>query len=815
MFKKELIAIFFIIIIVLIGYHEVFLGANFFTNADPPGSSHLTYRTPINGWRPDIRFGGSLFLGDPGESHPWSLTSLFEKIPLSQKDSYSFLVILLGICTALSLYFFLRQVVPELGRYVAILAPLSVFCQEQFNSQHARLRCTLSVGVPLFLMLLYSFYKKPRLLHYFFASLLFWFVAFMGTLWGLTQMLTIGVLFSILYTLYFKEDLRLMVIKFFSIYILGNLTMICLGMWVFYSFFWEYIHIEYMREKIATFPSQLHLLPSLYDIFELFIRFLYVEWLPINLDLPGIPWRPLGHFFNALMIMPLITVFFIFHRSKNFWEYALKWLVILIVAQYGLVKLFPFYGDILAFISHKSSTIINTIIYEGGYFPLQIGLIAIFLSKASKKNSTIKKLWASRIQTGIAYLLITSYFCLLLFALISILLPELIPTVISYVVQTFGPQHLGNYSNEFLIYVVSFIIRRLQHAMSWHAILFYVSSILLVALFIKNKWFLNNPNKQKVLIPSLLLLNGIMFSWTVYPLNYEKLFFEKHAPHLPNFKPTDRFYYTGVYYKDLPGKETIEKFKENWVNLEGQGDREYLIGEFIPPSLNLSTAFHFIPTDVGNFIFKIFNVDKTTKIRQPRELSQGPFVSSELLDMGAVNHYYSRVPIPDLPKNLSLIYKGKQLYIYKNLSAWPYFYLAKNLKVKTNSEYPHVQQNTAYIEKKEDFFSLSKEAGKARLKMKEFLYGRMVFDFESKQKEFLVIADAWHPLWKTKANGDYLPIIKTNEIFKGVILPAGKYDITVFFDYSPYLVGIYLSVIFWILFSVGMFLAWKYRSEDF
>ncbi|KKR79536.1 MAG: hypothetical protein UU24_C0006G0030 [Candidatus Nomurabacteria bacterium GW2011_GWA2_40_9] len=262
-------------------------------------------------------------------------------------------------------------------------------------------------------------------------------------------------------------------------------------------------------------------------------------------------------------------------------------------------------------------------------------------------------------------------------------------------------------------------------------------------------------------------------------------------------------------------KETIEKFKENWVNLEGQGDREYLIGEFIPPSLNLSTAFHFMPTDVGNFIFKIFNVDKTTKIRQPRELSQGPFVSSELLDMGAVNHYYSRVPIPDLPKNLSLIYKGKQLYIYKNLSAWPYFYLAKNLKVKTNSEYPHVQRNTAYIEKKEDFFSLSKEAGKARLKMKEFLYGRMVFDFESKQKEFLVIADAWHPLWKTKANGDYLPIIKTNEIFKGVILPAGKYDITVFFDYSPYLVGIYLSVIFWILFSVGMFLAWKYRSEDF
>ncbi|MEK7790363.1 MAG: hypothetical protein AAB309_01910, partial [Deltaproteobacteria bacterium] len=62
-FGDDLIPILFIIAIILFGYHEIFLGANFFTFKDPIGMSDATYYTPLNGWRPDIRFGISFFFG--------------------------------------------------------------------------------------------------------------------------------------------------------------------------------------------------------------------------------------------------------------------------------------------------------------------------------------------------------------------------------------------------------------------------------------------------------------------------------------------------------------------------------------------------------------------------------------------------------------------------------------------------------------------------------------------------------------------------------------------------------------------------------
>ena len=114
---------------------------------------------------------------------------------------------------------------------------------------------------------------------------------------------------------------------------------------------------------------------------------------------------------------------------------------------------------------------------------------------------------------------------------------------------------------------------------------------------------------------------------------------------------------------------------------------------------------------------------------------------------------------------------------------------------------------TAYLAK-EAFFPLHENAGNSSIELKEFSYGKMVFDFSGNNEEFLVIADAWHPFWKAYAGDTSLPVVKANEIFKGVRLPKGKYTLIMEFDTSPYSPGVYVSIIFWILFLSGLF--WVY-----
>jgi hypothetical protein len=424
-------------------------------------------------------------------------------------------------------------------------------------------------------------------------------------------------------------------------------------------------------------------------------------------------------------------------------------------------------------------------------------------------NFFLENSWIKKIYGTIACVLSVCYAGLLLFAIFAILLPDFFPTVLVYLTDKFIPQKVGEFPKDFLLSILPFIVKRLQGAMNGRSFLFYLSSLVLILLFAKNRWLLGVSGKTKVFIPGLLLLNGIMFSWTVYPLNYKKFHFEEHAKKLPGFNPTDRFYHARVDYSDLPAAKTTQRFKDSWI------DREYIIGEEETPGLNLSSSYNFSTNHVGSFIYHIFNDDKIQRLPHIRNLVAGPTLSSKLLDMSAVNYYYSLNEMPSPPQNLSLTYRGKQLYIYKNTSAWPYFYLAKNLEILSDEkkQIQDVKQGTAYIEKK-DSFALSQNAGGGIIKMKEFLFGKMVFDFESPEQELLVIADSWHPLWRARTSSGDLSLIKTNEIFKGIILPAGKYDVTVFFDSSPYLIGIYLSVISWTLFFVCFIFAIKFKRRS-
>ena len=314
---------------------------------------------------------------------------------------------------------------------------------------------------------------------------------------------------------------------------------------------------------------------------------------------------------------------------------------------------------------------------------------------------------------------------------------------------------------------------------------------------------------------SLLLIAAITMSWTVAPLNTKPLIWEEVASELPDFKPTDRLYFVN---HDRGPVRTIEGFKTRTEIVEGP--RTYLntrYGYEESPGLKLHGNKSFTQKNVSEFVYHIFNGDGVARLAQMREITQGPLFFSDLLDMGAVSHYYTRLELQNVPDNLSLIYKSKWLYIYKNLNAWPYFYLAKRLDVKEQGKHlKNVKRGTAYLAE-EDLFKLPEDAGGSNIQLKEFSFGKMIFDFHGDNEEFLVIADAWHPFWGASVGNEKLPVVKANDIFKGIRLPPGEYTLTLLFDTSPYMVGVYISVVSWVIFICGVLWAYsilKFRTRE-
>jgi|GEM_PF-2264301 len=804
--KQELFSIGMIVLIVLAGYYKIFLGADFFIHENYLAESQYTYGNTLgNGWRPDKGLGLSFFFADLGMWHPWGVLTWLERISPSRVFAYNFSIIFLGILSAVALYFFILKILPDVDKRVAVLlAPLIVFCADQGGYHFLRLSISLLVVMPLFLMVLFDYYESPRAVHFFTVAFLFWFVAFLGNLWSLSQLWSLGFVFTIFYVIYFKSSWGKIFGRLFLLYGLAVIVFIALGFWEIYSLLWEKNMVGYVREKAfeltgITYGLNWKMLPHYLG------GLIQAELLPANGSLAGLGNRIFIYVFNVAVIFPLVFLFFLFRRAVNFWEFALKGILVVFVVHYGLLltNIIPGYGPIFAYINHITLKVFT--MYDS-IFPLQVALMAMFIVMMKEDNVSIRNPWGRGLQWVVAFGLLVLYLAMTVFVLIAVLAPALWPyALIEKMLGKVLPSHWGGYSRELLIAIILHNMERLQDMMRWSSILFYATSVGLVVPFLKNQWLQAVSQKSKVWIAALVLANGIFLSWSIFPLNERKSIWEQGAMKNVSFNPTDRFYFIKDPAQKM--KRTLEAFKERWVEVEGGGPREHFIGLLEPPGLSISGLKSFATKDEGEFIYHIFNGDGVQRLINLRLTYGGPLRYSELLDMAAVKYYYSDRPIPNIPDYFTLYAKAKQLYVYKNNLAWPYFYLAKKVDYWKEGEHlKNVQQDTAYVLEK-DKFSLSAGAGLGSVTLKSFRYGQMVFDFNSRLDEFLVVADAWHPLWRAKTADQELKVIRANQIFKGIRLPAGQYELRLFFDPSRYKIGIYISVVSWLLFLIGFGMA--------
>jgi hypothetical protein len=89
---------------------------------------------------------------------------------------------------------------------------------------------------------------------------------------------------------------------------------------------------------------------------------------------------------------------------------------------------------------------------------------------------------------------------------------------------------------------------------------------------------------------------------------------------------------------------------------------------------------------------------------------------------------------------------------------------------------------------------------------------RVVIEAELTSPGLLVLADSYYPGWQARVDGERVPIVATNHLFRGIAVPAGHHSVE--FDYRPSslrsgaaasLVG--LAVLAWLVIS-----AWRRRD---
>ena len=803
------------LVIIISAHYGLFMGHTFFVEPDPVLTfSYDTKDKNFSGWRPDLGAGLTFFFGDPGFFHTWSLSRLWQKLFSDSVWAYNIFILMLLWIACVVMYFILLKTVPRLNRVLMValasLIAINSLRHEFFFQKHWIM---LPISSGLVSIILFDFFKSPSPRHFFLYTLTLSASIFLGSSRILASLLFFVAVFFGLFAYYHglhKSFLELC--QRFKLFFLLNLgagiTILLLGAWVFYSIFLETFLTGYVRDPndlTDTFFAPL----SLLKLLERFLYFLHaglfspdsgVLGLSQNMSIPG--WN------NVSPVFPLVLVFSLFYKSESFWEFSSKFIVVgvLLLQEFldwvpGIFWFFPealnIFGDLKL---HPTVQLYEVI------------LIAIFIQRLQVSEPFRKPLeikFMRSLSIGLSLL----YGSLLMLALGAKFAPVMINAFFQEIFQWLARlREIVAEKKEFLSELISGNIQLFHETMGWFHIFYYGLALLFVLSFSKNKfpgWF----SRDKGLYFSItLLVVNLFLAWSIYPLNKEPLVWERQ-----NFtegatpfqiKEYDRIAKVGAAESCLNPKDLIACVRFKYLKGEF-GPKRYVMGYRLSPGFDFSGVKSFSQKEVTSLVIKFLEMDGLS-IENPFRYFQGfpPYSHYKIYDFTGVKYFVSPYPLPT-SKSIKSLYSSFQFYVYENLDAWPYYYFADRIEtIKNVEELYHAKKGTAYLwedSRKSDFFG-ENPAQEKFIELSRFRFGDMEFRSTSKNEEFLVVSDAWHPFWKAQVDGKEVDVLKANGVFKGIFVSPGDHEIRLFFDNTPYRLGIWISIISWIIF-IGAWIA--------
>lgn len=166
------------------------------------------------------------------------------------------------------------------------------------------------------------------------------------------------------------------------------------------------------------------------------------------------------------------------------------------------------------------------------------------------------------------------------------------------------------------------------------------------------------------------------------------------------------------------------------------------------------------------------------------------------------------------PNNLAKVSYLNGEHIYENLEALPRAYLINQVKVVENPDEILSEMSeggvyhTAYIEEpiSGDGFSNSQTSKIMGVDSFSDQGDEISMEVKVQGNQFLVLADNYLDGWTAFIDGKETKVYQTNYLFKGIVVPAGKHNVT--FKYEPkyFKTSIMVSVLFYLL-GISYFIA--------
>jgi hypothetical protein len=796
--------------LLLVGYFGLLLGDTFFVDSDVVlNFDHNKNNVLSKGWRPDVALGSTYFFGDIGLYHVWSLSRFWAEMFEDDRLGFQVQVFVFIWFACFVQYLFLRKLIPGMSRMMAFfLSSLIAFSSLRYEFLFFRSNTMQIPATCLLSLVLWDFLKQPKIRHYFYYTAIMWTLAFWGSSGSVFQVLVFVGIFCIGVAVYnrwhfFGKELWVALRRFFILNIATGFSMVILGAWIFYALIWEQVMVGYVRDPdystdyFVFWPGMVRALTHTFNYFNAGLFSVSSSQLGLEQNISIHSWT------NFSPIFPFIFLVFVFLKSKSFWEYISKFVIITSFFFHEILYWFP------GFFTLTQKLIV---FYPLGKLHPCIQVFEIlmtgFLLVHARDQAATWCGWSVNLARVIAGLLVPLYLGLCVVIFLTSMMPEWTANMASIAVGLISPAIGSEAARSFLPMLAVQNVRLFHETMGWSSILFYGTTALFLTVLAGGHWRRLLTWKGGLIFAVVLFGNNLLLSWAVYPLEKKPLVWDtleiSGKPAAETFGPTDRWVRVGLppcsgradYYDCIRHKFFDEEF----------GPRRNIIGYRLKQALDFGKVRSFTPKPTADFINSFMRLEGHYEPGILRTLQmEPPIFASRIYDISAVNYLLSQNRLPDA-ENLELVHKNKQFYLYRNHRAWPYFYFADRFEtIDAYEDLYDAEQGVAYLWEGDARISLSPKLpdGDRKVEMVKFEYGDVEFKYSSDVQEFLVMADSWHPNWRANVNGKDIPIVKTNGVFKGVLLPPGAGTVHFYFDNTSYLPGIWISIVSWVLFFFG------------
>ena len=176
-----------------------------------------------------------------------------------------------------------------------------------------------------------------------------------------------------------------------------------------------------------------------------------------------------------------------------------------------------------------------------------------------------------------------------------------------------------------------------------------------------------------------------------------------------------------------------------------------------------------------------------------------PSYRSPLANLMGLRFVVLGVPIDKVDRSMAtdplpMVFRSLHGYVYENKEALPRVFVARSAVVAdpdaiiASGEWPSTDfRALSSVEATEA--ALPKDAPPATATLERYRNTRIDIRVEAPGGGLLVLNDVWHPWWQAEVDGNPVPVLRTNAIFRGVVLPPGAKRVTFVFRPISGLIG--------------------------